>query len=123
MYLVVALLSAAVWDTARLTNWFGTAKTKDIMATNQILNSICVVYYLLLACIIFLSWKNNETVLKYLGFMRGNISKTVFLLFCGTMVFPCNKEATCVDSAGCPTNTDDWVNWFGGAFLSAAAIV
>ena len=54
--------------------------------------------------------------------MRGNISKTVFLLFCATMVFPFNKPYDCANDQGCPSSGNDWANWMGGMFLSAAAV-
>ena len=59
--IVIALISAAVWDTCRTTNWFGSSN--DAMSNSKILNFIVVGYYLICAATIFLSWKNNETVL------------------------------------------------------------
>ena len=61
--IVVGLIAAAVWDSLRTINILGTSDNPDIMSTNKVLNIICVVYYLILASIIFLSWKNNEDVL------------------------------------------------------------
>ena len=60
------------------------------ISNGKILNFIVVGYYIILAGIVFLSWKNNEIVLLYMGFMRGKMSKAVFLMFCACMVFPFN---------------------------------
>ena len=60
------------------------------ISSGKILNFIVVGYYIILAGIVFLSWKNNEIVLTYMGFMRGKMSKAVFLMFCACMVFPFN---------------------------------
>ena len=43
---------------------------------------------LFLAAIIFLSWMGNTNVLTYMGFMRGRITKALFLLYCGAMTYP-----------------------------------
>ena len=43
---------------------------------------------LFLAAIIFLSWMGNTNVLAYMGFMRGRITKALFLLYCGAMTYP-----------------------------------
>ena len=46
------------------------------------------IYLLVLATMIYKSWKSDITFLMYFGFLRGKLSKTLFLLFCACMTFP-----------------------------------
>ena len=48
---------------------------------------LCI-YYLILALMIYKSWKADITFLMYFGFMRGRISKTLFLVFCACLTLP-----------------------------------
>ena len=54
-----------------------------------------------------------------MGFMRGKISKTLFLLFCGALVFPMYKRP---DPFPEDEVDNSWVNKMGGAFLTVSAI-
>mmetsp|Transcript_6745 Transcript_6745/g.11312 ORF Transcript_6745/g.11312 Transcript_6745/m.11312 type:complete len:114 (-) Transcript_6745:67-408(-) len=54
----------------------------------MVMNILVSVYLLGLAALLFLSMRANEKVLFYFGFLRGKISKALFLLFCSALVFP-----------------------------------
>ena len=59
--------------------------------------------------------KEHNGLLFYFGFLKGKMSKAIFLLFCATMVFPLND--------GAHTSGDDWLNWAAAAFLSVCALL
>ena len=46
------------------------------------------IYQIILAPMVYKSWKAEVTFLMYFGFLRGRFSKTLFLLFCACMTFP-----------------------------------
>ena len=71
-------------------------------------------YYVILAGIIFTSMKGNEKVLFYFGFLRGNLSRSFFLLFCASLVFPMTPERS---------DKYDWLNTTAGMGLVLVAVL
>ena len=75
-------------------------------------------YQLFLALLIFLSWRGNTKILTYFGFMRGSLTKAIFLLFAAAMVSPGKYAAA-------RQNGVEWLKWYQYAVawgLSAAAV-
>ena len=72
-----------------------------------------------MASIIVMSMREHQGMLYYLGFMRGKISKTLFFLFCGALVFPMDGGKYLLPEG---ESDSSWVNWFAGAFLTACSI-
>ena len=98
---ICSLLGAAVWDLCRMYVFSGTNGSYDIIKTKKYTNTMVTVYYVMLAGILYLSMINHERTLYNFGFLRGSISKAVFLLFCAAIVFPmdggCNDAKNCTD--------------------------
>lgn len=111
---VSGLMTALIWDLYRL------FILKEFMLRNRYVETIVkCMYYIFCSAIIFFSMRENQSVLYYLGFMRGNISKTLFFLFCGALVFPMYEKP---DPFPEGEEDNSWVNKFGGLFLTACAI-
>ena len=55
------------------------------------------IYLIIMATMIYKSWKSDITFLMYFGFLRGKLSKTIFLLFCACMTFPRQSSSDTVD--------------------------
>ena len=107
----MTLLGAAAWNIYRM---FG---TEDAVAKNDpITFCIAIVYQFILAFIISLSMKGHQGLLIYFGFLKGKMSKSIFLLFCATMVFP-------IVDADAGDSKYDKLNWFAAAFLSVCAFL
>ena len=51
--------------------------------------STCI-HYVIFSIILFMSMRGNEQVKYYFGFLDGQVSKCVFLLFCANLVWPIN---------------------------------
>ena len=73
---------------------------------------LCI-YYLLLALMIYKSWKADITFLMYFGFMRGRISKTLFLVFCACLTLPRDENFSM---------TNNFLHWSISLLLCAAAM-
>ena len=54
----------------------------------SIFGSIQCIFLVILAIMIYKSWKADVIFLMYFGFLRGSFSKTLFMLFCACMTFP-----------------------------------
>ena len=64
---------------------------------------------------------NHEKTVYNLGFLRGSLSKAMFLLFAAALVFP--MDGTCkIDSTLC-SDGDQYVNYGAGLILSVIASV
>ena len=92
------------------------AKTNTSAAAKTTSNSyvetiIITCYELMLAGLIFLSMSGHEQVLFYFGFLRGKISKAIFLLFVATVVF------------NAPDNDEGWIKDIVGGFLTLCAVL
>ena len=74
-----------------------------------------IVYDVVLATLLFLSMRENQTVLFYFGFLRGKFSKTLFLLFCSCIVLPTENTGS---SSG-----DSTINELVGGFLMVVALL
>ena len=74
---------------------------------------LCCIYYLILALMIYKSWKADITFLMYFGFMRGRISKTLFLVFCACLTLP--RDGTF-------SMTNNMLNWCISLLLCGAAL-
>ena len=102
---IVALLASCGWNIYHL------FVAQDPSYTNHMFISILLcVYYIIFAAILFLSMRGHEKVLFYLGFLRGRMSKAIFLMFLACLVFPVST-----DDAGSSLST------MAGAFLMVVA--
>ena len=61
--------------------------------------------------------RGNEKVLFYFGFLRGKLSKILFLLFCAALVFPIS------DPSATESSSDAWLLDVGGGILAVVAIL
>ena len=77
---ILALTALGVW------NFISQFIVKK--ATFSVAQSLLSIYLLGAAALLSLSLKNNLTVLTYFGFMRGKLTKSLFLLFCSCMTMP-----------------------------------
>ena len=107
----MTLLGAAGWNIFRLFGLEDPVAQKD-----PITFAIVIVYQFILAFMISLSMKGNQGLLIYFGFLKGKMSKSIFLLFCATMVFP-------IVDADAGDSKYDKLNWFAAAFLSVCAFL
>ena len=89
-----------------------TASSTAATTSNPVIGTIIITSYeLLLAVVIFLSMRGNESVLFYFGFLRGKISKSIFLLFVACIVF------------NAPDNGNVWLKDLIGGFLTMCAVL
>ena len=61
---------------------------EDTIKKNIVPNIILCFWYIALAGLIFQSMKGNEEIYKHFGFMKGKLSKALFLLFVASLTFP-----------------------------------
>ena len=73
----------------------------------------------MMAAMLYLSMINNVKILYYFGFLRGMMSKAIFLLFCAALVFP--MDGGCNSVPGC--KDEGWINRIAGYILSIIALV
>ena len=107
MIFICSLLGCAVWDICRMFVFPNSSDgTEDIIKRRPVMNCIVVVYYVLMALLIYLSMINNVNVAVYCGFMRGSLSKAVYLLFCAALVFP--MDGGCLNAKLC--KDEGWAN-------------
>ena len=81
--------------------------------TFDLLRTLLAFYYIFMAMLIFASWKAKVNFLIYFGFMRGRLSKCLFLLFCACMSFP-NKRTNVLLG---------WPSWIVACVLCVMAIL
>ena len=53
-------------------------------------HAVTCIDYIFIAVILFLSMRGNVKVKYYFGFLDGQLSKAIFLLFCANLVWPIN---------------------------------
>ena len=104
---MVGLLAAASWNIFRL------IKGDGGVSDNKFIHIVVIVYQFILAGVMLLSMRGNEKVLFYFGFLRGKLSKILFLLFCAAIVFPIDV----------PDSSDAWLLDVGGGILAVVAIL
>ena len=81
---ISSLVGIAIWNIVFMI--VGTHSTET--GFSYIMTSLIIGYQLFLASLILMSWKGNLNYLTYFGFMRGKLSKALFLIFAGAFCFP-----------------------------------
>ena len=76
------------------------------------MNTLMAVYMVFFDLMLLASMRNSEKVLFYFGFLRGTLSKAIFLLFLSILVFPVNTQ---VDGQE--------LNTYLGGFLMLVAVL
>mmetsp|Transcript_8728 Transcript_8728/g.13511 ORF Transcript_8728/g.13511 Transcript_8728/m.13511 type:complete len:124 (+) Transcript_8728:202-573(+) len=79
------------------------------------MTGLLVVYYLMLAGLIFGATREHPKVLFYFGFLKGSFSKAFFLLFCSCLVVPMNDSLDLTSAS--------FMNTLVGGFLMIVAIL
>ena len=77
---IIILTGLGVWNFVK--NFFH----KDWHFNHQVV--LLSLTFIFMACLLLGSLTGNVTVLTYFGFLRGKVSKAIFLLFCSCMTLP-----------------------------------
>ena len=80
---ISSLTGMAIWNLV-----FMIIGKKGDKGFNYVITTFIIAYQVFLASLILMSWRGNLNYLTYFGFMRGKLSKALFLIFCGGFCFP-----------------------------------